>query len=76
MAALLLLRPRQPNGRYPERLESQGYALAMAEYLRRVIMSVAAEREIAVVTTNSDGSPARRKTLLDALGTRSGGNHR
>lgn len=66
-AALLLLE-RQPNGRYPERLESQGYALAMAEYLRRVIMSVAPERDIAVITTNSDGSPVRRKALLDALG--------
>ena len=67
LAALLLIE-RQPNGRYPERLESQGYALALAEYLRRVIMTLAAEREIDVVTTNSDGSPVRRKTLLDALG--------
>ena len=67
-AALLLLE-RLPNGRYPERLESQGYAMAMAEYLRRVIMSVAPERDIAVITTNSDGSPVRRKTLLDALGS-------
>ena len=67
--AMLLLQERLPNGRYPERLESQAYALAMAEYIRRVIMTAAAEREIAVVTTNSDGSPVRRKTLLDALGS-------
>ena len=67
--AALLLIERLPSGRYPERLESQAYALAMAEYLRRVIMSVAAEREIAVITTNSDGSPVRRKALLEALGT-------
>ena len=67
LAALLLL-DRQPNGRYPERLESQGYALPLAEYLRRVIMTVAAERGIDVITTNSDGSPVRRKALLDALG--------
>ena len=65
--AALLLIERLPSGRYPERLESQAFALGMAEYLRRVIMSVAAEREIAVITTNSDGSPVRRKTLLDAL---------
>ena len=65
-AALLLLE-RLPSGRYPERLESQAYALAMAEYLRRVIMTAAAERDIDVITTNSDGSPVRRKTLLDAL---------
>ena len=67
LAALLLLE-RQPNGRYPERLESQAYALAMAEYLRRVIMTVAAEREIDVVTTSSDGAGTRRRALLDALG--------
>ena len=66
-AALLLLE-RQPNGRYPERLESQAYALAMAEYLRRVIISAAAEREIDVVTTSSDGAGTRRRALLDALG--------
>ena len=65
-AALLLLE-RLPSGRYPERLESQAYALAMAEYLRRVIMTAAAERDIDVITTNSDGSTVRRKTLLDAL---------
>ena len=66
--AALLLIERLPNGRYPERLESQAYALAMAEYLRRVIISAAAEREIEVVTTNSDGSITRRRVLLDALG--------
>ena len=66
-AALLLLE-RLPSGRYPERLESQAYALAMAEYLRRVIMTAAAERDIDVITTNSDGAGTRRKALLDALG--------
>ena len=66
-AALLLLE-RQPNGRYPERLESQAYVIPMVEYLRRVIMRIAAEREIEVVTTNSDGAGTRRRVLLDALG--------
>ena len=66
--ASLLLIERLPNGRYPERLAMDAYALPMAEYLRRVIMTLAAEREIDVVTTNSDGSPVRRKALLDALG--------
>ena len=40
----------------------------MAEYLRRVIMTLAAERGIEVAATNSDGSPVRRRALLDALG--------
>ena len=66
--AALLLIERQPDGRYPERLESQGYAMALAEHLRRVIIIAAAEREIDVAVTNSDGSRVRRGTLLDALG--------
>ena len=40
----------------------------MVEYLRRVIMTIAAERGIEVAATNSDGSPVRRRALLDALG--------
>ena len=57
-----------PMDAIPNGLESQAYALAMAEYLRRVIMTVAAEREIDVVTTSSDGAGTRRRALLDALG--------
>ena len=66
--ASLLQIERLPSGRYPERLDSQSYAIPMVEYLRQVIMTIAAERGIDVVATNSDGSPVRRKALLDALG--------
>ena len=66
-AALLLL-VRDSNGRYPQRLETQGYALAIAEYVRRAIMTVALENEVAVVVTNSDGDPTRRNFLLTQLG--------
>ena len=66
--ASLLQIERLPNGRYPERLEWQAYAIPMVEYLRQVIMTIAAERGIDVVATNSDGSPVRRRALLDALG--------
>ena len=67
LAALLLL-VRDSNGRYPPRLETQGYALPIAEYVRRAIMTVAAESEIEVIVTNSDGDPTRRNFLLAQLG--------
>ena len=66
-AALLLL-VRGSDGRYPPRLETQGYALAIAEYVRRAIMTVAAENQVEVVVTNSDGSPTRRNFLLSQMG--------
>lgn len=67
LAALLLLE-RDGSGRYPERLASQAYALPMAEYVRRAIITGAAEMDLAVVTTNSDGSSQRRAALLSRLG--------
>ena len=68
LAALLLL-VRDSNGRYPERLETQGYALPIAEYVRRAIMTVAADNELEIVVTNSDGDPTRRNFLLTQLGS-------
>ena len=59
---------RDESGRYPPRLASQSYALAIAEYVRRAIMRVALENEIDVVVTNSDGSPTRRNFLLGQMG--------
>ena len=67
LAALLLL-VRDDSGRFPPRLETQGYALPIAEYVRRSIMSVALENELEVVVTNSDGDPTRRNFLLAQLG--------
>ena len=69
LAALLLL-VRDSNGRYPERLETQGYALPIAEYVRRAIMTVAADNELEIVVTNSDGDPTRRNFLLTQIGLR------
>ena len=66
-AALLGIQ-RLPNGRYPERLERDAYALALAEYTRHAIITGATQREIDVITTNSDGNPARRHRLLGLLG--------
>ena len=67
LAALLLL-VRDDSGRFPQRLETQGYALPIAEYVRRSIMSVALENELEIVVTNSDGDPTRRNFLLTQLG--------
>ena len=66
--ASLLQIDRRPDGRYPERLESQAYVIPLVEYLRQTLMRVAAESQIDVIATNSDGSPVRRKALLDAIG--------
>ena len=68
LAALLLLVRDDDTGRYPERLASQDYALGIAEYVRRAIITAAEDREIEVIVTNSDGSPARRSFLLGLLG--------
>ena len=66
-AALLLLL-RDDSGRYPPRLETQGYALALTEYLRRTAVTVALENELEIVQTNSDGDGARRQFLLAQMG--------
>jgi hypothetical protein len=68
LAALTLLE-RQPDGRYPQRRESQAsWLLPLTEYLRMAIIGAAQTRGVGVVTTNSDGSPERRALLLSRLG--------
>ena len=68
LAALLLLE-RLPDGRYPERNPAQtAWLLPMTEAVRQTVITFATEREIDVVATSSDGSPARRNYLLSRLG--------
>ena len=68
IVALTLLE-RLPNGRYPERRESQAaWLLPMAEYTRQAMLTGAATMGIDVIATNSDGLPARRAALLSRLG--------
>ena len=68
LAALLLLE-RLPNGRYPNRNPAQAaWLLPMAEAIRQTIITIAVDRDIDVVATNSDGSPERRAFLLGRLG--------
>ena len=68
LAALLLLE-RMPDGRYPQREESQAsWLLPLTEYLRMTIIGAARDRGVDVVSTNSDGSPERRALLLSRLG--------
>ena len=56
---------RGPDGRYPLRNDQ---LLPLVEYLRRAAITVARERGIAIVATNSDGDPDRRAFLLGMLG--------
>ena len=66
-AALLLLL-RGPDGRYPERDPADAHLLALAEYVRKAMISGAREMDIEIIATNSDGSPARREYLRGLLG--------
>ena len=66
--ASLLALERLPNGRYPERAVLDAYAMPLTEYTRRAIITGATARQLDVITTNSDGSPARRAELLGLLG--------
>ena len=59
---------READGRYPERLDSDAWALAVAEYVRRAAITGAIEQDVEVIATNSDGSPERRAFLLGLLG--------
>ena len=68
LAALLLLE-RNPDGRYPRRNPAQAsWLIPLAESIRQTIITFAREADIDVVTTSSDGSPARRSLLLSRLG--------
>ena len=68
LAALLLLE-RLPNGRYPERNPAQlPWLLPLTEYTRQAIISGAAEMDVDVITTSSDGAATRRAALLQRLG--------
>ena len=68
LVALTLLE-RLPSGRYAERVESQAsWLLPMTEAVRQTVITFATERDIGLVATSSDGSPARRGYLLSRLG--------
>ena len=56
---------RGEDGRYPER---DLRFLPLVEYTRQVVMTAAQQRDMAVIATNSDGDPERRRFLLERLG--------
>ena len=56
---------RGPDGRYPVR---DGRLNPITEYVRRAAITGALARDIKVILTNSDGAPARRRSLLELLG--------
>ena len=66
-AAILLLE-RRSDGRYPERLAHQSWAIPLTEYIRQAAVTGAALMEIDAIFTNSDGSMARRLSILERLG--------
>ena len=69
LVAVMLLERDPGTGRYPERLASQAaWLLPLVESLRQTLITFARDREIGIVASNSDGSPARRAYLLSRLG--------
>ena len=56
---------RGRDGRYPLRDEG---LLPLTEYVRRAIITGAVTRDIAVIATNSDGSPERREFSTRTVG--------
>ena len=66
LASLLLLE-RLPNGRYPERLDDQEYAIAFAESLRTILIRIALDDDRPVVATISEPPGRPRYAALLAL---------
>ena len=65
IVAALLLQERGRDGTFPLRPD---WVLPLAEYVRQALVTGARQAEIDIIATNSDGSPARRRRLLDRLG--------
>ena len=63
--AAIALQVRGPDGKFPLRDER---LLPLVEYVRRAVITGAKSRDIAIIATNSDGSPDRRQFLLGELG--------
>ena len=65
LVVALLQLERGADGNYPVRPE---WVLPLAEYLRRAVIGAAADRDIDVIGTNSDGDAGRRAFLLSRMG--------
>ena len=68
LAALLLLERDPETGRYPPRDRATERLIPLAQAIKAAIISEARERELTVVATNSNGSPAQRQRLIAELG--------
>ena len=67
-AALLLLERDPVTGRYPPRDARFEKIIPLAQAIRSTIIAEARERGLAVVATNSNGSPGQRQRLIAELG--------
>ena len=65
LTAAVLLQERGPDGKYPLR---PAWVLPIVEYIRQTVLRAARERGLDLIATNSDGSPERRRVLLERLG--------
>ena len=68
LAALLMLERDPATGRYPPRDAAAERLLPLVAAIKRLAVNDARARELRIVETNSNGSPAQRQRLLAALG--------
>ena len=68
LAALLLLERDPETGRYPPRDRATERLIPLAQAIKTTIIAEARSRELTVVATNSNGSPAQRQRLIAELG--------
>ena len=64
----LRLVERLPSGTFPVRTVVENVYLPVAESMRLEVIRQARRRGFDIVGTNSDGSPPRRRRLLEAMG--------
>ena len=68
LAALQLLERDPVTGRFPPRDRAAERLIPLAQAIKVAIIAEARARDLTVVETNSNGSPAQRQRLLAALG--------
>ena len=67
LSALLLLERDPETGRYPPRDRAAEKLIPLAAAIKSAVVREARARELTVVETNSNGSPAQRQRLLAEL---------
>ena len=66
-AQILAIERDPETGRYPERKESDSFAIPLTTEIRLGMLAAAKAQQVAVIMTNSDGDLGRRQRLLGLM---------